>query len=370
MKWLTQTVILVICIIVNFFPVYITAHTKKALIFGVAGQDGVYLAEFLLAKKYEVHGVKRATSQSNIEYLNTMLSNQQYKFFLHHGDIANKDDIESIIELVGPDEIYNLAAQSYVSRSFHEAEETTINALGVLRILEAIKKTNRSNTLKFYQASSSEMFGNIDETPQKETTNFHPRSPYAIAKLYGYYITINYRESYGLFACNGILFNHESPIRGECFVTRKITRTVSQIYHGVDTILYLGNLDIERDWGYAKDYVEVMWLMLQQEKPDDYIIATGHTHTVREFVELAFKEIGMKIGWQGSGLDEIGFDQATGKILVKIDQKYFRPAEVNSVLGDATKAYTLLKWKPSVSFEELVKIMVNADLNLITKNES
>ncbi len=347
------------------------ANSKKALIFGVTGQDGTYLSEFLLERGYEVHGVIRRSSLSNTCRIDYLLESHNYrdKFFLHYGDLMDTGNIITLVKEIDPDEIYNLAAQSHVRVSFEVPEETAnVDALGVLRILDAIRKTDKIKKIKFYQASSSEMFGDVREIPQKELTPFYPRSPYAVAKLFGYWITVNYREAYGIFACNGILFNHESPIRGENFVTRKISLAVAKIHMAQQDVLYLGNLDAKRDWGYAKDYVEAMWLMLQQDHPDDYVIATGETHTVREFVELAFKEIGITIGWKGTGIDEVGFDKSTGVTLVKIDPQYFRPSEVNFLLGDSTKAKRTFKWQPSTSFEDLVKNMVHEDIRVL-KNQ-
>ncbi|MDR3646461.1 MAG: GDP-mannose 4,6-dehydratase [Candidatus Babeliales bacterium] len=345
---------------------------KKALIFGVTGQDGAYLAELLLGKDYEVHAVKRRSSSFNtgrIDHLYKDLHGST-NFILHYGDLADSTNIVRIIQAVQPDEIYNLAAQSHVKVSFETVEYTSdIVALGVARILEAILISGLSNKTKFYQASSSEMYGLVQEKPQTEKTPFYPRSPYAVAKLFGFWETVNYREREDkpIFACNGILFNHESPLRGETFVTRKITMAVARIKQGLDKILYLGNLDASRDWGYAKDYVEAMWLMLQQDKPDDYVIATGETHTVREFVELAFKEVGVEIVWQGQGLQEIGINKATKETCVAIDAKYFRPTEVDYLLGDSTKAYKKFGWKPKTTFKELVSLMVQEDLKLINK---
>lgn len=339
---------------------------KKALITGVTGQDGAYLAEFLLNKGYEVHGIKRRASQFNtdrIDHLYQDRHEQDVNFFLHYGDLTDSTNLIRIIQQVQPDEIYNLAAQSHVQVSFETPEYTAnSDALGTLRILEAIRILGLNEKTRFYQASTSELFGKVQETPQKETTPFYPRSPYAAAKIYGYWITVNYREAYGMYACNGILFNHESPLRGETFVTRKITRAAARIKLGLQKKLYLGNLSAKRDWGFAKDYVEAMWLMLQQEKPDDFVIATGETHEVRKFVGMAFKEIGIDIEWQGQGIEERGIDKATGDILVEVDPRYFRPTEVELLLGDATKAYEKLGWKPKTSLTELCSMMVKADL--------
>jgi len=350
-----------------FFSSQIFCIQKKALIFGITGQDGAYLAEFLLDKGYIVHGVKRRSSSFNTERIDHLYKDRHannFNFILHYGDVTDSTNVIRIIQETQPDEIYNLAAQSHVQVSFETPEYTAnADAVGVLRILEAIRILGLSNKTRFYQASTSEMFGKVQEIPQSEKTPFYPRSPYGVAKLYGYWITVNYREAYNIFACNGILFNHESPIRGETFVTRKITRAVAKIKNGKDEKLFLGNLDASRDWGYAKDYVEAMWLMLQQEKPQDFVVATGETHTVREFVELAFKEIGVEIQWRGNGLDEIGIDKKTGKKLVFIDPRYFRPTEVDYLLGDSSKAHKQFNWKPKTSFKELVKIMVKADIS-------
>src|SRR3989344_3059522 len=337
---------------------------KKALITCVTGQDGAYLAELLLSKGYEVHGIKRRTSLFNTDRIDHLFSDphvQGLKFFLHHGDLTDSSSLIRIIQQVQPDEIYNLAAQSHVAVSFEEPEYTAnSDALGALRILEAIRILNLTKKTKFYQASTSELYGLVQETPQKETTPFYPRSPYAVAKLYSYWITINYREAYGIYACNGILFNHESPLRGETFVTRKITRALSRIKLGTQDCLFLGNLDARRDWGHAKDYVEMQWMMLQQEVPEDFVIATGMQKSVREFVEVAASELGMKVKWDGKGVDEKGYDES-GKCIVAVDKMYFRPAEVETLLGDATKARTKLGWTPKISFSELVKEMVKAD---------
>ncbi len=341
-------------------------NLKKALITGITGQDGAYLAEFLLNKGYEVHGVKRRSSLFNTDRIDHLYQDpheQNVRFHLHHGDLTDSTNLIRIIQEVQPDEIYNLAAQSHVQVSFETPEYTAnSDALGTLRILEALRILDLTKKTKFYQASTSELYGKVQETPQKETTPFYPRSPYAAAKLYAYWITVNYREAYGMYACNGILFNHESPIRGETFVTRKITRAVARIKVGLDKDLYLGNLDAKRDWGFAGDYVEAMWLMLQQEVPEDFVIATGETHSVRKFVELAFKHIGINITWQGQGVEEKGIDQATGKVLVHIDPRYFRPTEVELLLGDATKAREKLGWQPKMSLSQLVEAMVSEDL--------
>ncbi|MDR3631288.1 MAG: GDP-mannose 4,6-dehydratase [Desulfocapsaceae bacterium] len=338
---------------------------KKALITGVTGQDGAYLAEFLLDKGYEVHGVKRRTSLFNTDRIDHLYQDpheQKRKFILHHGDLTDSSSLISIIQQVLPDEIYNLAAQSHVAVSFEEPEYTAnSDGLGTLRILEAIRMLGLDKKTRFYQASTSELFGLVQEIPQKETTPFYPRSPYAVAKLYAYWITVNYREAYGLYACNGILFNHESPIRGETFVTRKITRALARIKLGSQSCLYLGNLDAKRDWGHAKDYVEMQWLMLQQEKPEDYVIATGVQYSVRDFVDAAANEAGLKITWKGSGVDEKGYD-AEGKCIVAVDPRYFRPTEVQTLLGDPTKAKEKLGWSPKINFKELVSEMMREDM--------
>lgn len=339
---------------------------KTALITGITGQDGAYLAEFLLNKGYVVHGVKRRSSLFNTDRIDHLYKDQHekdVKFFLHYGDLTDSTNLIRIIQQTQPDEIYNLAAQSHVQVSFDTPEYTAnADALGTLRILEAIRILGLEKKTKFYQASTSELYGLVQETPQKETTPFYPRSPYAVAKLYGYWITVNYREAYGIYACNGILFNHESPLRGETFVTRKITRAVARIKLGLQEKLYLGNLSAKRDWGYAKDYVEAMWLLLQQENPEDFVIATGETHEVREFVSLAFQEVGITIDWQGEGANEKGIDKATGKIIVEVDPRYFRPTEVELLLGDATKAQEKLGWQPKTTLKELCSMMVKEDL--------
>ena len=341
---------------------------KKALITGVTGQDGSYLAEILLEKGYEVHGIIRRSSSFNTGRINHIINDKQYKdqFFFHHGDVTDASNLNRILETVGPDEIYNLAAQSHVQVSFEIPDYTAqVDALGTLRFLDAIRETRLET--KFYQASTSELFGKVQETPQKETTPFYPRSPYGVAKLYAYWIIVNYRESYDLFACNGILFNHESPRRGETFVTRKITRAAARIKEGLQDTLLLGNLNAKRDWGYAPEYCEGMWRMLQQEKPEDFILATGENHTIREFCELAFNELDMEIEWQGKGIDEIGLNAKTGNKLIGIDKKYYRPTEVDHLLGDATKAKKELGWEAKMPFEELVKIMVQSDWNKVKK---
>jgi GDPmannose 4,6-dehydratase len=344
---------------------------RVALITGITGQDGAYLAEFLLAKGYEVHGIKRRTSLFNtdrIDHLFHDVHEGKTCFFLHHGDMTDSSSLIHIIEKVRPDEIYNLAAQSHVAVSFEEPEYTAnSDALGVLRILEAIRILGLTQTTRFYQASTSELYGLVQEIPQKETTPFYPRSPYAVAKLYGYWITVNYREAYGIYACNGILFNHESPIRGETFVTRKITRALARIKLGLQKCLYLGNLSARRDWGHARDYVEAMWLMLQQAEPEDFVIATGQQHSVRDFVNAAAAELGMAIRWEGEGVDEVGYwdDRA----VVRVDPRYFRPTEVETLLGDASKAKAKLGWTPKVTFAELVAEMVREDLKEAERDE-
>lgn len=341
---------------------------KKALITGITGQDGSYLAEFLLEKGYEVHGMIRRASTFNTKRIDHLFENPEIgnkKLFLHYGDLSDSSNINRLLEKIQPDEIYNLGAQSHVKVSFEVPEYTAqTDAVGTLRIFDAIKETGIKT--KFYQASTSELFGGIPETaPQNEKTPFYPKSPYGAAKLYAYWITVNYRESYDLYAVNGILFNHESPRRGETFVTRKITRAVASIIAGKQEKLTLGNLDAKRDWGFAGDYVEAMWLMLQQEKPQDYVIATGETHTVREFTELAFKEVGIDIEWRGTRVDEKGYDKKTGRVLVEVNPKYFRPAEVELLWGDPTKAEKELGWKRKVDFKGLVKMMVEADVKEI-----
>ena len=336
---------------------------KIALITGITGQDGSYLAELLLSKGYEVHGIIRRSSTFNTSRIDEIFQDPHVEaksLILHFGDLSDGSNLARIIEKYKPDEIYNLGAMSHVRVSFDIPEYTgDVTGLGTLRILDAIRESGQKT--KFYQASSSEMFGEVQEIPQTEKTPFYPRSPYGVAKVYSYWITKNYRESYGLFACNGILFNHESPRRGATFVTRKISRGLSRIKLGLDDVLYLGNLDAKRDWGHAKDYVEGMWLMLQNDKPDDYILATNETHTVREFVELAAKQLGMEIKWKGSGDKEVGIDAKTKKVIIKIDPIYYRPAEVDLLLGDYSKAKKILKWEPKIKFNELVKIMVEAD---------
>ena len=361
--------------------------SKTALITGVTGQDGAYLSDLLIDKGYDVHGIKRPTSllnTSRIDHLYTDPHDELDNFYLHHGDMTDSSSIIKVIQKVQPDEIYNLAAQSHVAVSFQEPEYTAnADALGVLRVLESIRTLGLSKKTKFYQASTSELFGKVIETPQTEKTPFYPRSPYSVAKLYAYWITVNYREAYGLYACNGILFNHESPKRGETFVTRKITKGIAKIILGKQNCLYMGNLDALRDWGHAKDYVEMQWLMLQQDKPDDYVIASGEQHSVREFIELVLKEHGIIIEWKGSRLNEEGvinnIAQETkekfnhlyiGQVIIKIAEDYFRPSEVDSLLGDASKAKNTLGWKPKITFHQLVKDMAIADLKLVKKEES
>lgn len=337
---------------------------KRALITGITGQDGAYLAEFLLSKGYEVHGLRRRASSFNtgrIDHLIQDVHQPGTRLFLHYGDMTDSSSLQSIIKKVQPDEIYNLAAQSHVAVSFEEPEYTAnSDALGTLRILEAIRLLGKEKNVRFYQASTSELYGQVQETPQSETTPFYPRSPYGVAKLYAYWITVNYREAYGMFACNGILFNHESPIRGEIFVTRKITRALTRIKLGLADKLFLGNLDALRDWGHARDYVEMQWLMLQQDKPEDYVIATGKQHSVREFVTLAANHLDIELTWQGEGVDEKGLDQ-NGNVIVEVDPRYFRPAEVETLLGDASKAKNQLGWSPRISFEELIIEMIEYD---------
>ena len=344
---------------------------KKALITGITGQDGSYLAELLLDKGYEVHGIIRRSSSFNTGRINHIYRDPHetgVRMLLHYGDLNDASSINKVLRDVRPDEIYNLGAQSHVRVSFDVPEYTgEVDALGAVRLLEGIRETELNT--RFYQASSSELYGKVVETPQRETTPLYPRSPYACAKAYAFYITINYRESYNLFACNGILFNHESPRRGETFVTRKITRAAVRIKLGMQSCLYLGNLDAKRDWGYAGDYVELMWLMLQQTEPDDYVIATGETHSVREFAERSFARLGMQLQWQGAGVHEKGIDAKTGKIIIEIDPKYFRPTEVDLLLGDPAKAKTKLGWVPKVTFEGLVNMMVDADLKLAEREK-
>ena len=345
---------------------------KKAFITGVTGQVGAYLAEFLLNKGYEVHGLKRRSSSFNtarIDHLYQDPHEKGVKFHLHHGDLTDSTSLTHVIQKVQPDEIYNLAAQSHVAVSFEEPEYTAnSDALGSLRILEAIRILGLDQKTRFYQASTSELYGLVQEVPQKETTPFYPRSPYAVAKLYSYWITVNYREAYGMYACNGILFNHESPVRGETFVTRKITRALARIKLGLQDALYLGNLDAKRDWGHARDYVEMQWLMLQQDAPDDFVIATGKQYSVRDFVNAAAAELEVSINWEGKGIEEKGYD-ALGKCIVSVDPRYFRPTEVESLLGDASKAREKLGWEPKTTFEELVTEMVREDFDAAERDE-
>jgi GDPmannose 4,6-dehydratase len=342
---------------------------KKALITGITGQDGALLAELLLAKGYEVHGVKRRSSSFNSQRIDHLYQDPHKsggRFFLHYGDLTDSTNLIRLVQETQPDEIYNLAAQSHVAVSFETAEYTAnADGIGVLRLLEAIRILKLENKVRFYQASTSELYGKVQETPQKETTPFYPRSPYAAAKLYAYWITVNYREAYGMHASNGILFNHEGPTRGETFVTRKISRAVSAIHHGFQKTLYMGNIDSLRDWGDARDYVKGMYLILQQETPDDYVLATGEMHTVREFIEVAFAEVGRKITWRGKGVDEECVDDKTGEVLVKIDPRYFRPTEVELLLGDPSKARKVLGWKHEITFPQLVKEMVASDLKVV-----
>jgi GDPmannose 4,6-dehydratase len=345
---------------------------KKALITGITGQDGAYLAEFLLNKGYEVHGIKRRTSLINtdrIDHLYQDRHEENLRFILHHGDLTDATSLIRIVQEVQPDEIYNLAAQSHVAVSFEEPEYTAnTDALGALRILEAIRILHLEKKTKYYQASTSELYGLTKESPQSENTPFYPRSPYASAKLYAYWIVVNYREAYGIYACNGILFNHESPTRGETFVTRKITISLTRIKLGLQQTLYLGNLNSMRDWGHARDYVEAQWLMMQQKNPEDFVIATGRQYSIRDFINLAAKELGMKIDWKGHGINEIGSFE--NKDIIKIDPRYFRPNEVDNLLGDATKAKIKLGWSPKITFEQLVKEMVREDLKLAKFDKS
>ncbi len=345
---------------------------KRALITGITGQDGAYLAELLLDKNYEVHGIRRRSSSFNtgrIEHLYRDEHDSAANLFLHYADMTDTASIQRVISLVKPDEIYNLAAQSHVAVSFLQPEYTAeVDALGALRVLEAVRNCGLIDTTRIYQASTSELFGQAREIPQTENTPFHPRSPYGVAKLYGYWITINYREAYNAYACNGILFNHESPIRGETFVTRKITRGLTRIKEGLQNKLFMGNIDALRDWGHAKDYVRMMWLMLQQDAPSDYVIATGKQYSVRQFIEIAAKYLGMDIRWEGKGEDEKGYDQ-NGQCIIEIDPRYYRPAEVETLLGDPSKAKNKLGWEPKISFEDLVKDMVEGDWKM-AKNAS
>ena len=344
---------------------------KTALITGVTGQDGAYLAEFLLDKGYAVHGIKRRTSLFNTARIDHLIEGEpgrEGRFVLHHGDMTDSSSLTHILQKVKPDEVYNLAAQSHVAVSFEEPEYTAnSDAMGALRLLEAIRFLGLGEKTRFYQASTSELYGLVQEVPQRETTPFHPRSPYAVAKLYAYWITVNYREAYGLYACNGTLFNHESPLRGETFVTRKITRALARIKLGTQDELRLGNMDAKRDWGHARDYVKMMWLMLQQDKPEDYVIATGEQYSVREFVARAAEVLGMTITFEGEGVDEVGRDES-GRVIVRVDPQYFRPAEVETLLGDASKARQQLGWTPETRFDELVREMVESDLEEAKRN--
>ena len=345
---------------------------KKALITGITGQDGAYLAELLLEKGYEVHGIRRRASLFNTDRIDHLYQDPHEpntRLFLHYGDMTDSSSLIRIIKQVQPDEIYNLAAQSHVAVSFEEPEYTAnSDALGALRILEAVRLLGLEKKTRFYQASTSELYGLVQEIPQKETTPFYPRSPYAVAKLYAYWITVNYREAYGIYACNGILFNHESPVRGETFVTRKITRALARIKLGLQNCIYLGNMDAKRDWGHAKDYVEMQWLMLQQEKPEDFVIATGVQFSVRDFVNAAAKELGMEIRWEGTGAEEKGYDSC-GKCIVAVDPRYFRPTEVETLLGDPSKANEKLGWTPKITFDQLVAEMVREDIKSAERDE-
>ncbi len=348
------------------------SSNKTALITGITGQDGAYLAEFLLGKGYEVHGVKRRASSFNTDRIDHLYSDPHEpnrRMALHYGDLTDSTNLIRIVQEVKPDEIYNLAAQSHVAVSFETAEYTgNADALGALRLLEAIRICGLEKKTRFYQASTSEMYGKVAETPQTETTPFYPRSPYGAAKVYAHWITVNYREAYNLFACSGILFNHESPVRGETFVTRKITRGLARIKVGLDQCLYLGNIDALRDWGHAKDFVRAQWLMLQQDEPDDFVIATGEQHSVREFVNLAAARLDMKLDWQGSGVEETATDTSSGIVIVRIDSRYYRPTEVETLLGDPSKARSRLGWKPEISFYSLVEEMVDSDLRLAERD--
>ena len=354
--------------------------TKRALITGVTGQDGAYLAEFLLKKGYEVHGIKRRASSFNTDRIDHLYQDPHVAnrdFILHYGDMTDSTNLIRVVQECQPDEIYNLAAQSHVAVSFETPEYTAnTDAMGPLRLLEAIRLLNLTDRTRFYQASTSELYGRVQETPQTENTPFYPRSPYAVAKLYAYWIAVNYRQAYGMFACNGILFNHESPIRGETFVTRKITRALARISIGLQDVLHLGNLDSKRDWGHARDFVEAQWLILQQDKPDDYVIATGEQYSVRDFIEHSLVHLGIKLAWEGTGLDEVGRVEQTsadkgpqaGEIIVRIDPRYFRPTEVESLLGDASRAKKKLGWEPRINFSELVEEMIREDLEIAKRD--
>ena len=345
---------------------------KRALITGITGQDGAYLADFLLKKGYEVHGIKRRASSFNtarVDHLYRDPHEQDVRFMMHYGDLTDSTNLIRIIQEIQPDEVYNLGAQSHVKVSFETPEYTAnVDGLGTLRILEAIRILKMEEKTRFYQASTSELFGKVQEIPQKETTPFYPRSPYAVAKLYAYWITVNYREAYGMYACNGILFNHESPVRGETFVTRKITRALARIKTGLQDTLYLGNLDARRDWGHARDFVEMQWLMLQQDEPEDYVIATGIQYSVRELIEIAAQQLGISIRWEGEGIEEKGIEEKTGQIIVAVDPGYYRPTEVNELLGDAGKAREKLGWVPGTSFEEMIAEMIEADMEEAQKD--
>jgi len=349
------------------------ASGKVALITGITGQDGSYLAKLLLSKGYQVHGIKRRASSFNtdrIDHLYRDLHEKDVKFVLHYGDLTDSTNLIRIIQEVQPDELYNLAAQSHVAVSFETPEYTAnCDALGTLRLLEAIRILGLEKKTKFYQASTSELFGDVKEVPQKETTPFYPRSPYAVAKMYSYWICVNYREAYGIYACNGILFNHESPVRGETFVTRKITRAVARINLGLQDKLYLGNMDSKRDWGHARDYVRMQWLMLQQDEPEDFCISTGVQYSVRDFVDAACKEVGITLRWDGSGVDEKGIDESTGNVMVEVDPRYFRPTEVETLLGDSSKAREKLGWTPEITLDEIVAEMVREDIKLAERDE-
>lgn len=346
---------------------------KTAFITGVTGQDGAYLAELLLEKGYHVHGLKRRASSFNTDRVDHLYQDpheEDVRFSLHYGDLTDSTNLIRIIQEIQPDEIYNLAAQSHVAVSFETPEYTAnSDALGTLRLLEAIRILGLEEKTRFYQASTSELFGKVQETPQTEKTPFYPRSPYAVAKLYSYWITVNYREAYNMYCCNGILFNHESPVRGETFVTRKITRALARIKLGLQEDIFLGNINAKRDWGHAKDYVQMQWLMLQQDAPEDFVIATGVQHSVREFVEVAAAELGISIDWQGEGLDEVGIEQKSGKTIVRVDPRYFRPTEVETLLGDPAKAKQELGWEPKITFEQLVQEMVVEDLKLAERDQ-
>jgi GDPmannose 4,6-dehydratase len=348
------------------------ANNKVALITGITGQDGSYLAEFLLNKGYEVHGIKRRSSSFNTDRIDHLMQGPHEtgrKLILHYGDLSDSMSLVRIIQQIQPDEIYNLGAQSHVAVSFETPEYTADTVgLGVLRILEAIRISGLEKKTRFYQASTSELYGEVQETPQKETTPFYPRSPYAAAKLYAYWITVNYREAYGLYACNGILFNHESPVRGETFVTRKITRALARISLGLQDTVYLGNINARRDWGHAQDYVEAQWLMLQQDEPDDFCIATGEQHSVRDFVNFAWGYLGKTIRWEGEGMNEKGYDTKTGNLLVAVDKRYFRPTEVETLLGDPSKAKEKLGWEPKITLEKMVYEMMENDINIVKRN--